>query len=341
MLLNKNIKLIINYVLGPLVFLLLGYSIYRQVGRQPDWRQSLDQIRKAVEGPRRWEIAMVVFLMPLNWGIEARKWQLLIRPVERIPFLNAFKAVLTGTTLASFTPNRMGEYLGRILYIPEGSRLRAISLTITGSIAQLLITLLAGLTGMLYLRNELIHPGPSGSAAMHAARSLHVLPFWMDALFFMVLGLLSALTIIYFRLSWLVGLLNKIPAWEKYKKYIKVREGFGVNILVRILFLSLLRYAVFMIQYQLLFQVFGTGLTALQVWGGMSVVFLVMAIVPTFTFLTELGLRWEASIQIIELFSGNTVGIFATSFGIWLVNLIIPALAGSLLILSIKLFRNK
>jgi hypothetical protein len=139
----------------------------------------------------------------------------------------------------------------------------------------------------------------------------------------------------------LVGLLNKIPAWEKYKKYIKVREGFGVNILVRILFLSLLRYAVFMIQYQLLFSAFGAGLTGLQVWGGMSVVFLVMAIVPTFTFLTELGLRWEASIQIIELFSGNTVGIFATSFGIWLINLIIPALAGSLLILSIKLFRNK
>jgi hypothetical protein len=139
----------------------------------------------------------------------------------------------------------------------------------------------------------------------------------------------------------LVGLLDKIPAWEKYKKYIKLPEGFQRHVLVRILFLSFLRYLVFMLQYQLLFSVFGVGLTGLQAWGGMSVVFLVMAVVPTFTFLTELGLRWAASIQIMELFSVNAVGIFATSFGIWLINLIIPALAGSLLILGIKLFRNK
>jgi len=56
--------------------------------------------------------------------------------------------------------------------------------------------------------------------------------------------------------------------------------------------------------------------------------------------LTELGLRWEASIQVVQLFSVNTVGIFATSFGIWLINLVIPALAGSLLILGIKLFKK-
>ena len=69
--------------------------------------------------------------------------------------------------------------------------------------------------------------------------------------------------------------------------------------------------------------------------------FLVMAVVPTFTFLTELGLRWEASIQVLELYSANTVGIFAASFAIWLINLIIPALIGSLLIVSIKLFKSR
>jgi len=71
------------------------------------------------------------------------------------------------------------------------------------------------------------------------------------------------------------------------------------------------------------------------------VVFLVMAIIPTFTFLTELGLRWETSIQVLELFSANTIGIFAASFAIWLINLIVPALIGSLLMLSIKIFKNK
>jgi hypothetical protein len=67
---------------------------------------------------------------------------------------------------------------------------------------------------------------------------------------------------------------------------------------------------------------------------------LVMTVIPTFTFLADLGLRWEASIQIIQLFTPNTTGIFAVSVGIWLINLLIPALVGSLLILRIKLFRR-
>jgi hypothetical protein len=78
-----------------------------------------------------------------------------------------------------------------------------------------------------------------------------------------------------------------------------------------------------------------------QVMAGVSFLFLAMATLPSFTFLTELGLRGEASIQIMQLFSSNTIGIFAASLGIWLVNLIIPALAGSLLILGVKLFGNR
>ena len=68
--------------------------------------------------------------MPVNWGLEARKWQLALRPVGGIAYRNAFKAVFTGAAVASFTPNRMGEYLGRILYIREGHRTQAIALTI-------------------------------------------------------------------------------------------------------------------------------------------------------------------------------------------------------------------
>jgi hypothetical protein len=66
-----------------------------------------------------------------------------------------------------------------------------------------------------------------------------------------------------------------------------------------------------------------------------------MAVIPTLTFLTELGLRWGASIQVIQFFSANTVGIFAASFAIWLINLIIPALIGSLLILRIRIFSKR
>jgi len=41
------------------------------------------------------------------------------------------------------------------------------------------------------------------------------------------------------------------------------------------------------------------------------------------------------------LFSSNIVGIVATSLAIWIINLVIPALIGSLLILNIRLFNYK
>ena len=317
---------------GPLVFLLLCYFIRWQVMHQSNWQASLSQVRGAITGPLQWKLWLVVALMPLNWGIEARKWQLALRPVESVPFKDAFRAVFTGITLASFTPNRMGEYLGRILYIKEGHRISAISLTIACSIAQLLITLVIGLAGILYLRPIAQLRNSQGQPGLNVG---------LNALLIIVLILLVSLTFIYFRLSWVAGLLAKVPGARKYEVYIKVLQNFDATILLRILFLSFGRYIVFIIQYSLVFPVFGVYLGFGEVWGGISVVFLVMAVVPTFTFLTELGLRWGASIQILELFSPNMVGVFAASFAIWLINLIIPALIGSLLILSIKLFKSR
>lgn len=323
---NKTIKII-----GPLIFLLLSWLIYRQVIHQPGWKSSLQQMGEAIRGPQQWHLWLVLLLMPLNWGIEARKWQLALRPVGGIGFRNAFRAVFTGTTMASFTPNRMGEYLGRILYIKEGQRIKAISLTMACSIAQLMVTLFIGLAGILYVRATTM-PDRVGFRHWQLA---------MTILFWTVLVLLISLTFIYCRLSLVASWILKIPILRRYSSFIKVLENFDATILLRILFLSFGRYIVFIVQYSLVFPVFGVALGFWQVWGGMSVVFLVMAVVPTLTFLTELGLRWEASIQVLELYSSNVIGIFATSFAIWIINLIIPALIGSLLIVSIKLFKSR
>jgi hypothetical protein len=41
------------------------------------------------------------------------------------------------------------------------------------------------------------------------------------------------------------------------------------------------------------------------------------------------------------LYSANVIGIIGTTFGIWFINLFIPALAGSILILGIKILKEK
>src|SRR6218665_2481360 len=149
---NKRFRYFINYFLGPLLFIWLSYSIFIQIRRQPGLEQSWAHIKETFESNRIWLLLAVMLLMVVNWSIETVKWKLAVQWVQRIDFSTALKAVLSGVSFSVTTPNRVGEYLGRILYMEEGKRLKAISLTITGSISQLIITLGMGLAGLFILQ---------------------------------------------------------------------------------------------------------------------------------------------------------------------------------------------
>jgi hypothetical protein len=324
---NKNIKILLNYVIGPLVFCLLAWSIYRQLVRQNNWHVSLQKAWLAILGPEAWKFGLAVALMLANWGLEARKWQIVIKRVQKLSFIQSCKAVFTGTTMAFFTPNRIGEYMGRILYLDEGTRVKAISLTIVCSMGQLLVTWCAGIGGILYLQAY------GNTELLHTFAGL-----WLKMVLYFAIAGAVVLTLFYFRLAGLVRWLEKIPRLKKPVYYIQVLESLNATILFRILSLSVLRYSVFIGQYYLLFDVFDVHVTAAQVAGSVSVIFLVLSIVPTIALITELGVRWKIGIEVVQLFDSNITGILATSLAIWIINLVIPALIGSLLILGIKVF---
>src|ERR1051326_8246915 len=153
--LNKNIKIFLNYFLGPLLFLWLSYSIYNQVKHQPDLKTSWIKIKRSLQSAEIWDLAIVIFLMIINWSIEALKWKISIQKVQPISFSRSFKAILSGVSFSVSTPNRIGEYLGRILYMEEGNRLRVISLTIVSSMSQLIITLFVGTIGLIVFKKRI------------------------------------------------------------------------------------------------------------------------------------------------------------------------------------------
>jgi len=107
---NKNIKLFLNYFLGPLLGVWLFYSLYQQVKAQPHLHASLLLIKQAPFGGQAWRFWLVIILAFLNWGLEAKKWQVLIKNLEPLNYFVALKGVLSGVTLSLNTPNRMGEY---------------------------------------------------------------------------------------------------------------------------------------------------------------------------------------------------------------------------------------
>jgi hypothetical protein len=329
--LNKNIKIFLNYFLGPLLFIWLSVSIYKQVKHQPDLGASWIKIKQSVESAQIWNLVIVIILMFVNWSIEAFKWKISIRDIQAISFLKSFRAVLSGVSFSVNTPNRIGEYLGRVLYIEEGNRLRAISLTIVCSISQLIITLLSGLIGLFFLktkieRNEM-------AAGFDSSIWLLLLQYGL------IIGLLI-LTLFYFRLSILTGLLDRLRNKSRYMWVVNSLKTVDATLLLKLLSLSAIRYIVFIVQYFLLFRLFEVEISWWQSFWALSVVFLVLAIIPTFA-IAELGIRGKVSLKLIELFSANSLGISITTATIWLINLILPAIAGSLLMVSIKIFKNK
>ncbi|HEY4934953.1 MAG TPA: lysylphosphatidylglycerol synthase domain-containing protein [Puia sp.] len=325
---SKNIKLIVNYVAGPLIMLFLFYTVGRQLQKQPHWKDSLHQMLEAAMGKQQWKLYGMFGLMWVNWTLETFKWQIALRPVQSIGFIRAFKAILAGTCIASFTPNRVGEYLGRMLFVDPGNKMLSITPTILCSMSQMLVTLVAGSVG-IYLYSSL----------PFQFQSAWISPAFLGSAMIATAGAAIGLGLVYFRFDPLVTRVNN---WlKKNKKSFSIPQNFSFPILITILIISLIRYLVFVLQYFLLFSLFGIPLMGMQVFTGVSVMFVLMAIVPTLTFLTDLGFRWAAGIQIFQVFTSNTAGILAVSLGIWLINLIIPALVGSLLILRIKLFRSR
>ena len=316
-------------MVGPLVFCILLYSIYSQVQQQPDWRASLDHLIQGFSMSSFWKLLFAFLLMFVNWGLEARKWQLALSAVEPISFRRSLGSIFSGTTMGFFTPNRIGEYFGRVLFVKENARISSVALTVMCGTAQLLITLIAGFAGLFFIRSYINET----STAMNTG-------FWIQMLMYIVLPMAMILLLFYFRLTWMVSWINRLAVTQKIGKYLEVLGNFELTMLLRILLVSFMRYLVFVLQYYLLLQVFEVELNWWQTFWSMSVIFLVLAVIPSIAIFTDLGIRWKASLQFLALFSSNTVGILGASLSIWLINLVIPAIIGSMLIFSIRIFNT-
>jgi hypothetical protein len=328
--------------------LFLFYSVSRQLQKQPDWKNSLNQMLHAAIGKNQWKFYSMFGLMCVNWALESLKWQIAMKPVQSIGFIRSFKAVLAGTCIASFTPNRVGDYLGRMLFVAPGNKILSVTPTILSSMSQMLITGIAGSVGIylysllpFHMQTHFINPAFFRLAmviTMVAAAGLGLIYLRFDPL---VNWLKTSLKrgLYYFRFNPAIKMINN---WMiKNRNRFSIPLNFSLPRLATILGISAVRYVVFILQYFLLFSLFGIALTGKQVFTGVSVMFVVMSLVPTLTFLTDLGFRWAVGIQIFQVFTTNTAGILAVSLGIWFINLIIPALVGSLLILRIKFFSSR
>jgi uncharacterized membrane protein YbhN (UPF0104 family) len=323
-----NIKTI-NYAIGIVLFIWLSGVMYRQLLAQPHLQDTLKSFYTNWTWPSMLQIVLVFGLMVLNWSMEAIKWRLLIRDVQAISFTRSLRSVFSGISISLLTPNRIGEYAGRIVYLKNINKGKGIVANIVGSFAQFIAAGFFGILGMVFYYYN-FH-----GTYMPAKEMWYFLPIIIGSTALILLLLLA-----YYNLNKIAFWLESFEPLKKWVRILEVVSRYNNNALLRLVLLSALRYSIFAFQYYLLLQIFKVPIPIVAALCCIFVIFWLMAIVPSIA-IAEIGIRAEISVLILGAYSLNTLGIMSTSVVLWCINLIIPALIGALLLLGAKLIGNK
>lgn len=299
------------------VFLVACMFLYVRFSGERDHDEALMRWFALPVVPWGW-LAVVVGLMLVNWGIESWKWRILVRDVERLTIARAFTAVIAGTSIGLITPNRVGEFAGRVLFLRPEHRVQGSFATLLGSISQFVVTVLAG-TAVLFLV-----PHEAGSPEQGA---LWQLVRWCALL----VG--AATVFLYFSPGALERIFLAVPWLRKYERHVHVLSAFDRSRLTHVAAWSALRYGVFTAQFVLLLNVVGQVPVPMAL-ASVPVLFLVSTLIPT-TALTELGVRGSLAENLIT--GGEPVGVVISTIIIWVVNIVVPAVAGSIILLVARI----
>jgi hypothetical protein len=264
-----------------------------------------------------WWLLAVFFLLPVNWLLEAIKWKKLTSRVQKIKFTIAIKSVLVGISTGFFTPNRVGELLGRIMFMESENRKAGFTLSIVNSLTQNLIMTMCGIPASIiyfYFTN-----GDSSSD---------------NFIFLLVLtGFLVVFGLFYFALPTIGRQLIKSKFAKKITAYISCLSAYATKDLIQIMLISLLRYVVFCTQFFLLLRFFNIQLEVWQALIAIPTNYLLVTFTPSVAF-SEVAVRSSYAVLIIGVFSNNVVGIALAGMGIWLINFVIPMMVGSILMVG-------
>ena len=261
---------------------------------------------------------LIFFLAILNWGIEAAKWQGLIAHVETMGFIRAFSATLAGTTMGSITPNRTGEFMGRVLLLAPEHRVQGGLATLLGSMAQFVVTIVLG--GAAFVWWWAI---PVQGEAFDAWSA------W--AILVLVVGIAAGALIIYFSPSTLRRWILWLPFLRRWQVQVDVLAKYRTKELRDVLALSAARYAVFTFQFVLLLAIVAE-VPWEQAWMAVPLIFLTTTLVPSMM-LADLGIRGSVAVALLVPAGDAAAPVLLAAFMLWIVNLALPALIGGIILL--------
>ncbi len=317
---------VLNLLIKTVILGLLLYTLYRQI-MTGDHRDALTEIfwQQFRRGNQFWIIAAIV-LMPVNWLLESRKWQILMQPLAPVSLREAVRAILAGVTISMFTPNRIGEYGGRLLAVDVRHNWPTVLASLVGSFAQLLVLLGGGVIGAYFCLQNLLNPEP----------------YLLLSSFLLGGSFVSILSLVYFNVDLIIPILRRIPLgkWSRpvLKQLLALRH-YHRPLLLQALLLAFLRYAVYSGQYYLILRFFGLNAPILAAFSGIATIFLIQTSIPLPPLMGLLA-RGEIALFIWSHYSDHSLGILTATFLLFIINLSVPALLGAGIIVKTNVLKS-
>lgn len=271
-----------------------------------------------------WLFATFV-LLPFNWLMEAFKWRYFMQRYEVVSLGKAFAAVMVGVTFSLITPNRIGEFGGRLLFVQRVHQWKSISSNAVGGVAQYLVLLTGGVLGGGWLVTQLWTP-----------------QFWWPWLeVFIVIGL-GLFYYFYFHPGRVLPILKRLTQVKWFASAasgLQLVEQLRTPDLWIILLWSGIRYLIYSTQYYFMLRFFGIETSVLVAFSGISFIFMIQTVLPVPAF-AGLLLRGNLAVFVWTHFGAQEISSLAATFLLWIINLIFPALIGTFLMFNVNISKT-
>ena len=290
---------------GYLAYVLLTFEKYDEL---------FLSIRQASFFQLSW-LLVVLALLPLNLFFESAKWKVIISKTETTSLSKSFRSVLAGFSTGFITPNRTGEFAGRILFMEKKHRKTGIIYSVINSLTQNLVIIMCGLPAAVFFFVE-IKNGIQPDLEMY---------------FLVILTALTSLLTLYFKLPRLV----KSKHIQRYISFTNDLSLYTKSDLLNILLISLARFLIFSFQFYAILQFFGVDLAPTEAFIAIPANYLFVTITPSLAF-SEAAIRSSYAVFFMSEFSTQTAGIAFAGVSLWLINFGIPMLAGAIMLVNKK-----
>ncbi|WP_442796158.1 hypothetical protein [Pelobium manganitolerans] len=317
-------KKILSYCLKLLIVGLAAYFIYKKLSNHQNLREFRELVKSLSALKVYATFVLLLLLMLLNWLIESYKWKFLISKVEKISLYRAVESVFCGLTWAIFTPNRIGEYGGRVFFLSPRRRIQGVVAMGVGQFAQMVITNVCGALALLWF-----------------IYNFNPLNQWLFiGVSLLAIGFCVFFLVFYFNIRWVEKSIKKIRFLKRYKRFFSVLNRYHQKELSKVMRYSIARFLVFTLQYILIIYLLLPEIaffkTALMVF----ILFFIQSALPSLDLL-DVGVRSLTASYFFGFITTHDVAIMAAIALIWFINLIVPAIIGVYFVFKLNFFGNR